>query len=444
MMLIEQCSNILVVVLDSVRAKNTSLHGYSHQTTPFLERLGRENIFYRHAYAPSTTSISSHISLFTGLHEDEHRVYGTDPSIAEHASLWSQLRDIHGFETGLFTQNPQFNKPVGLRYGFDHEVLRPVPFPNAADPSDFETPDQFPFPDIFYTVPRLLLTRQPTRAFRNGLAFVRGKNSSEHLLRSFFDWSASVDGPWAAFMNLMDAHTPFTPVTEHNKWTDDKLLTVQQEAGGGHFYQTKNSLSKGIWWHPSTLEHLYDGAIHQADEVVRQIVERLRGRGIFDDTLMIITSDHGEAFGERSRLHTNHHLFAHAVGVHEVQAHVPLVVSPPGDSSSQRIDSPATLTQLFDAVKGTITDEFDPDAFLGRDGRVLVSRGHGGSVRYRLNDAFSAGKQDPLPDRVYAGYERTDGQLMKYCRSGDDMATVRICDAQNSIKIASDEPGVLS
>ena len=439
--------NILVIVLDSVRARNMSLHGYHHQTTPFLESLAQEAVWYQYAYAPSTTSISSHTSIFTGLHEDEHRMYSTNYSIAEGASFWSDLRDTHGYRTGLFTVNPQFYKPIGLRQGFDYQMLDAVdlPHPEATDPLQFSTPEWFPLSDIYYQGGRSILTRTPIRTVRNGIARYRSSSQavSKHLLRSFLDWSASIQGGWAAFINLMDAHCPYTPKAEYNRWADDKLISIQQDMGGGHFLATIDSLKQGVWWHPSAFEHLYNGGIYQSDNMVQYVVERLKQRGDFDETLLIITSDHGECFGEVDKLHSNHHLFSHCIGVHEAQTHVPLLVSPPGDYSKQSIKHPVTLTQTRDVVEQTVTNEFDPRGFAQDDGRVLVSRGDT-NERHRINDSFSRCDGDVLPSRVYAGYEQVNDKLLKYARSGDNRAVIRIFNPQESVRTTSNSKEVMS
>jgi arylsulfatase A-like enzyme len=442
--------NVLVLVVDSVRARNTSLYDYTHQTTPFLESFGRSGTVYRFAYAPSTTSISSHVSLFTGLHEDEHRIYDSQRSLEPAASIWTTLRDDHGYATGVFTVNPQFHRGIGLRHGFEHEVLEvddaeTLPYPDAANPAAFDVPEWFPLPGVVYRSAACAGQSRPLRTLANGIAKYRSESepSSEYMIDRFLDWVDLADR-WAAFLNLMDAHAPYTPRPEHNRWGDEQLRTVQDTAGGGHFVTTCDRIAEGRWWHPSALEHLYDGAIRQADAMVRQVIEGLKRRGEFENTLVILTSDHGEAFGEQSRLHRNHHLFAHAPGVHEVQTHVPLVVSAPGQTEGKTIEEIASLTRLPDAIEQTVTEQFTPTAFTESNGRVLVSRGIEDERRYRLDDAFADGHRVTLPDRMYAGYERVNGAVRKYCRAGDDAATVRVYDAQESVKRSAEEPGVLA
>jgi hypothetical protein len=438
--------NVLVVVLDSVRARNTSLHGYTHRTTPVLERLGADATVYEFAYAPSTTSVSSHVSMFTGRHEDDHRTYDGSRAIDPPESVWASLRDEHDYRTGLFTVNPQFHKPVGLCAGFERQVLAAdsePPYPEATDPGEIGVPDWFPLPDLCYRGVASALRPRPVRTLLNGVARYRGADppSSTVMIDRLFEWVDAGEGPWAGFLNLMDAHAPYRPQPRHDYWGDEELREVQRRAGGGHHVTTVERLREGSWWHPSALEHLYDGAIRQADAMVGRLVRELRRRGAFEETLFVVTADHGEAFGEPSRLHENHHLFGHAPGVHEVQTHVPLVVSGAG-GTGDRVERPASLTLLPRAIEHTVDEGFEPGLFCPSDGRVLVSRGCQDDHRHRLDDGYTAGDRVALPTRLYAGYERVDGQLRKYCRAGDDAATVRVGSAQASRRLSTAEPGV--
>jgi len=439
--------NVLVLVLDSVRARNTSLHGYAHRTTPNLERLAAEATVYRFAYAPSTTSLSSHVSMFTGVHEDAHRLYGTERTLRPGTTIWERLRDEHDYRTGVFTVNPQFGKPVGLTNGFQTTVLdRPretkLPFPAATNPADFDVDGPGIVPDHVARVLASLRQPAPIRTLYNGLARYRDDRHgrSADIVDAFFEWE-SRPGPWAAFVNLMDAHAPYLPGPAHDRWADEDLREVQAAIGGGHFVRSREVIADGSWWKPRALRHLYDGAIHQVDAMVGRIFDRLADRGRLDDTLVIVTADHGEGFGEHSRLHPGHHVFAHTPGVHEVQTHVPLLVRAPDGPRGESVSDPASLTHLPTAIAGAIPNGFEPDAFCGPDGRVLVSRGTGGDTRYRIDDDFAAGERVALPERSYACYERETEGVLKYCRSGDRSATVLVHSAQASARIADQDDG---
>ena len=98
------CSpNVLLVVLDSVRAANCSLYGAARETTPYLSRLTDESTVYTQARAPSNWSLPSHVSLFTGLDVHVHRVTVHDRLRAGHTVFEALAAD--GYATGLFSEN---------------------------------------------------------------------------------------------------------------------------------------------------------------------------------------------------------------------------------------------------------------------------------------------------------------------------------------------------
>ena len=96
--------NVLLVILDSVRAKNTSLLGYPRETTPKLETFAKNATTYTNARAPGIHSISSHTSIFTGYHVAEHQATSHGASLRPGHTVWEMLSGA-GYRTGLFTPN---------------------------------------------------------------------------------------------------------------------------------------------------------------------------------------------------------------------------------------------------------------------------------------------------------------------------------------------------
>jgi arylsulfatase A-like enzyme len=113
-------TNVLLVVLDSVRAKNTSLHGYERETTPFLSSFADRSTVYTQARAPGTHSIASHVSIFTGAHVEEHRARRHIAQIDPSRTVWRQLRTEFGYNTGLFTNNRVVSNASNLADAFEH------------------------------------------------------------------------------------------------------------------------------------------------------------------------------------------------------------------------------------------------------------------------------------------------------------------------------------
>jgi arylsulfatase A len=317
--------NVLLVVLDSVRAHNTSLHGHRHETTPFLDRFAAGATVYAQARAPSTWSLPSHASVFTGRTVPDHGIEITTEAVQDH-TIWDDL-DAAGYDTGVFSSNVYVtDHPVGLGEPFD--TVRGVP---SAVPAGHEQPGEFEMeaPDGFW------------------------------YADEFLAWHDDRDGPWAACVNVMDGHRPYLPHDEYDLWGDPDAWTAQREIGRGQF----------VWqfygdrypaWYLAGLETLYDGAIRQADAVAERIVTELADRDALADTLVVITADHGDGLGEPSPVPGGPRSIAHTLGTHEHLTHVPLVVRAPGQSRGCEVHDLASLSGFPAAVDAHV-DGLDGD-----------------------------------------------------------------------------------
>ncbi|MFC7028103.1 sulfatase [Halomicroarcula sp. GCM10025710] len=354
--------NVLLVVLDSARAKNCSLYGHANETTPFLESFAAaEATVYEQARAPGARSVTSHASLFSGLHVEEHGVVSAGHRLDPSVSVFSSLREA-GYDTGVFTENDWLTAvDVGLKDGFDTIVgARNVPFPEGMNPHEFVSNEGQGQYSAF--VRAALGSDEPFKSLANGVATkvqsdykrflpdsVRSSTPADVYVDAFLDWSERRDGPWAACVNLMDAHIPYEPTSEFDEWGGARARRLQSS-----FEDQKWSFNAGDrpWWQKRAVESLYDGAIRQLDAELERLVGALRERGELDDTLLVITSDHGEGFGEPSRLRPGVRVAEHGVAIHEVLFHVPLIVRQPGQTDPRRFEDPVSLTAFPDVVGG--------------------------------------------------------------------------------------------
>lgn len=377
--------NVLLLILDSVRAGNTSLHGHEHETTPFLETFAEEATVYEQARSPGTWSLPSHASMFTGLHVEEHGLTRAKHSLRPGHTIFETLRDDHDYDTGVFSENTWItDMDVGLKDAFDTvEGARNLPYPDAVDPSNFvltEGQGQY----LAY-LKYCLDSDDPLKSLANGvvtkLAWDYPRYLPDSLTAStpaevyadlFLDWEHERDGPWAACINFMDGHLPYEPKADHDGWGGEKLRDLQEdmkdqvwEFNGGH----------RPWWQRKALEGLYDGTLHQMDNQIGRLVKTLNDRGVLDETLIVVTSDHGEGFGEPSRVRPGARVAAHGAGIHEALLHVPLVVRAPGQREGERVSEVASLTQFPEAVYALLDDDWRDDVFVPEDPVVASSHG---------------------------------------------------------------------
>lgn len=346
--------NVLLVVLDSVRAHNCSLYGYRRPTTPALESLADEATVYTQARAPSNWSLPSHVSLFTGLEAHEHRVTVHDRLLSGN-TVFEELAG-RGYDTGLFTENGFLaTHEVGLNDAFGTVETVPERCPDAYDTATLN-----PGPDGFY------------------------------YADAFDEWVAGRADPWAACVNLMDAHRPFEPRSAFDRWGDERAEAIQESLPTRWEWRFHGGERPN--WQLAGLERLYDGGIRQVDAIVERLLCRLRDSGVLDETLVVICGDHGDGFGRPGLLPNEPPAVSHIVPMHETLLHVPLIVRPPGGTDGKRCHRPAALTAFFDVAIETVEDGAPRGGFA--DDRVVAAKQ---PVTDDLRERFEDACQDPTP-----------------------------------------------
>jgi len=364
--------NILLVILDSVRAKNTSLHSGRVETTPNISELSKQSTWYTQARAPGIHSVASHASIFSGLEVEEHQLFQHESRLDPEASIWTTLSEKYGYNTGIFTPNVVVSRSSNLAEHFGH-MVGPKRWTEASDGLSLEELGENPSTIEF--INEALRHDHPIQSLLNGFKYkfnpIRSqdpeKERGEVYISEFLNWCQQQDEQWAACINLMDAHYPYIAQPKHQ--TEDDALRSLSE-----YFEppmSRHVLTKGGWWALQALEGLYNECIRQADEAVKLLIEGIKQLGEYEDTLIVVTSDHGEAFGEYSQVSPNTRLCDHSWGIHEVQTHVPLIVKHPQQKSEKRINSPATLCKFPDVVESTIVEE--KESFVPESGRVLSS-----------------------------------------------------------------------
>ncbi|MFB6150759.1 MAG: sulfatase [Haloarculaceae archaeon] len=380
--------NVLLVVMDGVRAKSTSLHGYENETTPFLERFAASATKYTQARAPGIWSLPSHASIFTGLHVVEHGVVDLGDGLKPGATVWERLADRHGYATGVFSENTWLvDMDVGLKDAFETvEGARNFPYPEAEDPNlpYHRFAARTGFDRYAGMVRESLAAESPGKAFVNGLAtklawdhpgllpedWAAADTPGEVFTDLFLSWSDGQSGPWAACVNYLDAHFPYEPPAEHDRWGGSRLRALQSEMDDQVW---EFNGGQRPWWQRRALEGLYDGGIRYMDSEFERLVSALDARGELDDTLVVVTADHGEGFGEPSRIRPDMRIPAHLSGLHECQLHVPLVVKAPGQSEGRVVEDLATLTRFPAAVRACVDDSEPADREFRPEGPALAS-----------------------------------------------------------------------
>src|SRR5687768_3683524 len=303
--------NVLVLILDTVRARSMSLHGYARPTTPHIDSLAADATIFDRAIAPSSWTLPSHASMFTGHPGGTLSTSWRTPfdgAVPTVASVFQR----NGYATGAFVANFFYtHHESGLAAGFEEFRDFKVSFRQLIWSSTF---GQTPFFN------RIIWARTPGAVWDAVRTFDLRIPAEPHSHRKwtgevvgeFLDWQRREQGrPFFAFLNLYDAHDPYEPP--------------------GSWY-TRFSGSP-------TKQDLYDAGLAYMDSELAPLFRALREQGALDRTIIVVTSDHGEQFGE-------HGLMNHGNSLYMPVTHIPLVIRYPAALPGRRVATPVTLRDL--------------------------------------------------------------------------------------------------
>jgi arylsulfatase A-like enzyme len=355
---------VLLIVWDTVRARNLSMHGYGRRTTPHLERLAARGVRFEHAFATAPWTLPSHASLFTGRWAHELTAGWRSPLDGSRPTLAGYLRSL-GYDTAGFVANLDYcGRETGLARGFTHYEDYPL---NAWEVFTRYVGlgrriDRF---TLAFALDKLTGGRRGASSPLVPLAKEHAKCGSE-VDRAFLDWLSwqqKRGRPFFAFLNYVDAHSPYeAPDPEApafglrpTSWRDRSVLTRWNSIDKRTL--TSRDVQLAI--------DLYDDSIAYLDARLGSLLDELRRRGVLDDTLVIVTSDHGEHLGD-------HLLFFHGGSLYRQLLEVPLVIVPPGGEPAGRVvDEPVSLRD----VPATVVDLLGLEANSPFPGRSLARFG---------------------------------------------------------------------
>lgn len=448
--------NILLIVLDTARAKNMSLYGHENRTTPFLEAFAEDATFFTQARSAAKWSVPSHASIFSGYHVVEHGMTDDNWRMRPGNTIFGELSDEHGYDTALYSYNGYVNGRAGTGFDADFdtkaEELKP-PFPGGLDPG--------PYRDQARQFVRDSLSHdQPIRSLLNG-ALVKvgwdhpdllpefllekttaGYTSDDRYVEQFLDWHRSRDGPWAACVNLMRIHHPYDPAPAYDRWDDGTGKRVMEET---KYWNWDYLGGMRPWSDLRKVLPYYDGAIRHTDEDIRTIVEALKRRGDYEDTMIVVTGDHGEGFGERSNVRDDLRISAHIAGSHEVLFHVPLLVKYPAQTRGVEQTHVASLTQFPSAVRSVLANDWEAgQEFVPEEGYAIASEHGVRSVDDEKVEKYCADYRDDFYGDAYVVYENIDGGGVKKMMNWRDRSvTLEVPNAQEARVLDEDNRDVV-
>lgn len=305
--------NVLILLLDTVRAENLGTYGYGRATSPVIDSVARGATVFNQAFSTAGWTLPSHCSFFTGRYP-ENNTCGWDTSLGSGPRTVAEVFRDHGWRTAGFAANLFYaTDETGLSRGFTRWEDFKVSFKQIICSSTLaqtailrklfweDSPD-----DRFDALQNLQLKGDPKPEV--------DRRQAVDVADQYLNWlGTSGNRPFFAYVNFFDAHEPYQPPEEwRTKFVKDK---------------------------PKHLDR-YDGGIAYMDQQVGRILSELSKRGILDKTVVVIAGDHGEQFGE-------HNLTTHGNSLYIQLVHVPLIMRyPPRIAAGARVNRAITLRDL--------------------------------------------------------------------------------------------------
>ena len=328
--------NLLLIVLDTARADAFEPWGAPPGASPTVAQLSVAGHTGRSVIAPACWTVPSHAAMFSGLLPRSmglgrrgHTPEGYGATIRSHADrLLPTVLAANGYDTHAVSANLWISEQSGFDTGFSS--FTNVRTTRRGDQSS----------DRLRSRARWQLEALRARA-DDGAAQV------ERLLDRFLH--ERTDEPFFWFVNLVECHSPYLPPAPY----DDLRLPDRWRAGlDAHHHQTFEAFTRaalngydGTDEALARMRHLYARAVLLLDDWLARVVDRLDVAGVLDETLVVVTSDHGENFGECG-------LLGHAYSLDHRLIHVPLVAMGPGAAAVAGASSLVELPSRLAAALG--------------------------------------------------------------------------------------------
>ena len=348
--------NLILISIDTLRADRLGCYGYDRPTSPSLDRLASEGVLFERATANSPWTLPSHGSMLTGLFPKNHGLTRNAALLSASIPTLAELLSASGYVTLGLSSSIFVSERNGLHRGFDR--------------------------------------------FRREL--VGDRVSDETYARAQVDqaiqWLEDLPGssPFFLFWHNYDLHSNYTPESSFRALFERPLessvdgTTAQLQA----FRRGELELSGADF---ARLGDLYDGEIREFDQELGRFLAYLEESGLREDTVLVVTSDHGEEFGEHGGV-------LHGRTQYQEVLHVPLVVAGPGIPGSRRVPGLTQLSDVFSTLLELSGTESPPV-----DGTSLVR-------------AWSEGPRFPGPERLSfaeADHRNEENDIKRAVRLGE-------------------------
>lgn len=315
--------NVILIVMDCVRFDYLSAYGHARPTTPHLDRLAAEGVLFENAFAAAPWTPPSHASLFTGTYPSRHGV-----DVEENLFLSEQNRTLaeilaeHGYRTFAVLPDVHLSNVRGFHKGFQEYV------------------ELWPIPYLYWEYDWL-------KCLVRNILFGRDRRAryTNTVMQRWLKKNFSQSDPFFIFVNYKAAHNSYhrIPHTFRRRFEtkapgiDMKKVRYYAAKGGYSYMARQLELTEEEF---TLIKSWYAGAVAYIDALIGEMVQYLKELGAYEDTLFVITADHGENLGE-------HHLAYHLFCLYDTLLHVPLIMSCPAVlPRGRRVPGLVSLTDI--------------------------------------------------------------------------------------------------
>ncbi len=315
--------NVILITVDTLRADHLGAYGYARNTSPNLDRFAKEGILFRYAFSHAPSTNPSFSSIMTSHYPHETKVFSNFYLLPPGAVTMAEILKANGYHTAAINSHQSLRRGSGFEQGFDEYDDR---------------------------LEDLVLGRQERIAPKTTLAAI--KWLEDNYTKKFFLW-----------VHYNDPHGPYTPPPPYNTMFIEPSTLGKRTLPIGDADDGKISLYQQLGDHrdPEYYIAQYDGEIRFFDLAFGDLMKKIRELGLFDNSMLIFTSDHGESMGERNVY------FSHGQFLYNEQIHVPLILRVPGQSPEvKEVRYPVSHVDLLPTILDAVSIRH-PHAFRGQN-----------------------------------------------------------------------------
>jgi len=370
----EKKPNVILITLDTARADHLSCYGYQRKTTPFIDSFAKDCMLFKNAYSTAPWTFPAHASIFTGMYPSKHGG-GEDPAyyqylikkygrelkgiekepkaeeksikiLAEENVTLAETLSAQRYKTCGVIGGPACSSLTGLGQGFDfYDNTLYNPFYEAT----------------YFTLLRIISHFVSLVDVMAQYGIAKPGKTAEQVNAVAFDWLDKYHKqPFFLFCNFFDVHYPYYPPRPYDKLFDggdkDVIKKFDSQEINASFINGQKQIIDAVLRREHTLSQAernilisqYDGEFRYLDYHIHNFLQKLKELKVYDNTMIIMTSDHGESFGE-------HNFMEHSFCVYEDAIKIPLLIKYPLSRVRGISEKPASLVDIFPSIMSVLS-----------------------------------------------------------------------------------------